>query len=186
MSDHHQATDNLVYIDPASQFEIRGLPTHDELAAGLILGPATDEGTGAAGLRQIAELREDSQAGILGGYLDGDLVGVYAIQRDGMANTIAIIAVRADRRRRGIGKAMLTDALYRSGKRPLTVETTEEALPFFTACGFKKVGRRTQPSGAVRYRLGWHAPGASFKGGTTGAAEHQPIAPGPAGPDDPS
>ncbi|MGB3329397.1 MAG: hypothetical protein WBA46_10615, partial [Thermomicrobiales bacterium] len=79
---------------------------------------------------------------------------------------------------------MLTDALRRSGKRPLTAETDEDGLPFYKACGFKLVGRRVHPSGTVRYRIGWHAPGVRFKGGSTGALTGQPIAP-PSSPTSP-
>lgn len=169
--------EKLIFIDPGSHFEIRALPAHDEASAAIILAPATGEGTADAALVRIAALREAADAAIYGAYVDRVLVGAYGIQRDGMANTIALIAVQNEHRKRGIGRAMLTDALRRSGKRPLTAETDEEGLPFYKACGFKLIGRRIHPSGAVRYRIGWHAPGLRFKGGSTGAVSHQPITP---------
>jgi hypothetical protein len=63
----------------------------------------------------------------------------------------------------------------RSGRRPLVAETDEEGLGFYKACGFKMVGRRKHPSGAVRYRIGWHAPGLRFKGGSTNSLTHKPV-----------
>ncbi|MGC4107780.1 MAG: GNAT family N-acetyltransferase [Thermomicrobiales bacterium] len=171
--------EKLVFIDPGSHFEIRALPAHDESKAAAILASATGAGTPEAATAVIAELREAADAAIYGAYVDRALVGSYGIRRDGMANTIALIAVDPDHRKRGIGRAMLTDALRRSGKRPLTAETDEEGLPFYKACGFKLVGRRVHPSGTVRYRIGWHAPGLRFKGGSTNALTSQPITPSP-------
>ena len=170
-------TEKVVFIDPGSHFEIRALPEHDEANAAAILAPATGAGTAEAAAAVVAALREAAGAAIYGAYIDHALVGVYGIKRDGMSNTIAIIAVREDQRKRGIGRALLTDALHRSGKRPLTAETDDEGLPFYKACGFKLVGRRVHPGGPVRYRVGWHAPGLRFKGGSTGAATRAPIAP---------
>jgi hypothetical protein len=56
-------------------------------------------------------------------------------------------------------------------------ETDEDGLGFYKACGFKLVGRRTHPSGTFRYRVGWHAPGLRFKGGSTGSVSHRPVKP---------
>jgi GNAT superfamily N-acetyltransferase len=92
-----------------------------------------------------------------------------------MANDLALIVVAPERRMRGIGRSLLQDALRRSGKRPLAAQTPEVVLPFFRACGFKLVGRRAQPSGEVWFRVGWHAPGAHFKGGTTNALTHRGL-----------
>lgn len=167
----------LIFIDPGSHFEIRALPAQDDAAGAVILAPATGEGTAEAAATRLRELREAADGAVYGAYLDRALVGAYGIQRDGMANTIALIAVQEGHRKRGIGRAMLTDALRRSGKRPLTAETDDAGLPFYKACGFKLVGRRVHPSGTVRYRVGWHAPGVRFKGGTSGALRSQPIGP---------
>lgn len=102
-------------------------------------------------------------------------MAVYGLRRDGLANDLAVIAVRPDRQGRGIGKLLLQDALRRSGKRPLAAQTPEATLGFFKACGFKLVGRRIQPSGEVHFRVGWHAPGAHFKGGTSSALTGKPV-----------
>ncbi len=175
----------LIFIDPSSRFEIKLLPVQDDATAAIILAPATGEGSVSgsaygsvdAGEQAIAELRGVDKSAIYGAYVDHDLVAAYGIQRDGMANTIAFIGVRSDHQRRGIGRLCLQDALRRSGKRPLVAETDDDGLGFYKACGFKLVGRRVHPSGRVRYRLGWHAPGLRFKGGSSGALTHQPLSP---------
>lgn len=171
----------LIFIDPSSRFEIKLLPVQDDATAAIILAPATGEGSVSgsvdAGEQAIAELRGIDKSAIYGAYVDHDLVAAYGIQRDGMANTIAFIGVRSDHQRRGIGRLCLQDALRRSGKRPLVAETDDDGLGFYKACGFKLVGRRVHPSGRVRYRLGWHAPGLRFKGGSSGALTHQPLSP---------
>jgi GNAT superfamily N-acetyltransferase len=177
----------LIFIDPSSRFEIKLLPVQDDVAAAIILAPATGEGSVSssveAAAQAIAELRGVDKSAIYGAYVNRDLVAAYGIQRDGMANTIAVIGVRGDHQRRGIGRLCLQDALRRSGKRPLVAETDDDGLGFYKACGFKLVGRRVHPSGRVRYRLGWHAPGLRFKGGSTGALTHQPLSPTTTGSD---
>ncbi|HEU0165654.1 MAG TPA: GNAT family N-acetyltransferase, partial [Thermomicrobiales bacterium] len=137
MTEHQPATD-----EPTIQFETKAVPEQEDAAAAIILAPATGAGTAKAALAKIIELRAEEKAGFYGGYINGELIGAYGMRRDGMANTIAIIAVREDFRRKGIGRALLTDALYRSARRPLTAETDDEGLAFYKACGFKLVGRR--------------------------------------------
>lgn len=183
------AEDSLIFIDPASDFEIRAITPADHEGAATLLtqlpgiasGADSDEATSAL-LRSILET---PKAAVLVAFQQRDgqrhgqreLVGVYALRRDGLANDLAFIAVRPDRHRRGIGKLLLQDALRRSGKRPLTAQTPEATLGFFKACGFKLVGRRVQPSGEVHFRVGWHAPGAHFKGGTSSALTGRPVLP---------
>jgi len=168
---------NLTFIDPGSGFEIHPLPASRDAEAATILAAATGAGTPEAAQAVLDELRAGGDDRVLGGTLRGELVGVYGLRRDGMANEVAIIAVAEGHRRRGIGRLLLQDALRRSGKRPLVAETDDEGLAFYKACGFKLVGRRKHPSGTFRYRVGWHAPGLRFKGGSTGSVTHQPVKP---------
>lgn len=168
-------SDSLVFIDPESGFEIRPWPEDRDDEAAAILADATGEGTPEAARERIDSARAEAPDRVFGGLMDGELVGAYTLKRDGMANLIDIIGVEKTHRRQGIGRSLLTDALRRSGRRPLVAETDEEGLGFYKACGFKMVGRRKQPSGAFRYRIGWHAPGRSFKGGTSGALNQQPV-----------
>ena len=102
MSEQPESTRNVVFIDPASDFEIKALPEQDDDAAAVILAAATGAGTIEAAAQAIAEVRAIPKAALYGAYVDRDLVGAYGIQRDSMANVIALIAVREDHRRRGI------------------------------------------------------------------------------------
>lgn len=175
MATNKTGSDNLVFIDPESGFEIHPWAAERDAEAAAILADATGEGTAEAGQRAIDDARAEAPNRVFGGIMDGKLVGVYTLRRDGMANAIGHIAVAKDHRKRGIGRALLTDALRRSGRRPLVAETDEEGLGFYKACGFKMVGRRKQPSGEFRYRIGWHEPGTGFKGGATSALGHKGI-----------
>lgn len=170
-----QTPGELIYIDPTSRLELRLLLEHEEVDAARVLAPAVLAGTAEAVAQRITELRVDSKTVLYGGFVDQNLIAAYVLSRDGMANEISLIAVVDNHRKRGIGRLLLQDALRRSGKRPLVAETDEDGLGFYKACGFKLVGRRKQPSGAFRYRIGWHAPGLRFKGGSTNALEGQPL-----------
>lgn len=162
----------MVFIDPALGIEIRPLAPAEDEAAAVIAAAATGAGTAERGLEALREVRAaDERNNVFGLFAHGDLVAVYGLRRDGMANEIGPIAVREGERRQGYGRACLQDALRRSGRRPLVVETDEDGLAFYKACGFKLVGKRKHPSGAVRYRLGWHAPGRHFKGGASSALQ---------------
>ena len=169
--------DNLTFLDPESGIEIRPWPASRDEEAAMVLAPATGEGTPEAARRALAKIRAGGDDRVLGAVMRGELVGVYGLRRDGMANEVAIIAVAEPHRRRGIGRLLLQDALRRSGKRPLVAETDEAGLAFYKACGFKLVGRRKHPSGSFRYRVGWHAPGLRFKGGSSGSLTAQPVKP---------
>lgn len=167
------AEGGLIFIDPASDFEIRAITPADHEGVATLFRQLPDISSGAdsdeSARSLILSILETPKAAILVALQHRELVGVYGLRRDGLANELAIIAVRPDRQRRGIGKLLLQDALRRSGKRPLAAQTPEATLGFFKACCFKLVGRRVQPSGAVHFRVGWHAPGAHFKGGTSSA-----------------
>jgi len=175
MPPEQSGSDPLVFIDPESGFEIRPWPESRDEEAAAILADATAAGTPEAAMERIRQARDEAPDRVFGGLMGGDLVGAYTLKRDGMANQVDIIAVANGHRRRGIGRSLLKDALRRSGRRPLVAETDEEGLGFYKACGFKMVGRRKQPDGSFRYRIGWHAPGRSFKGGTSGALNQDTI-----------
>lgn len=146
------------FADPDTGFELKPLAPNDDDRAATILASATGANTADAARKVMDRAREGGNDRVIGGWLNDELIGAYTIERDGMANQVTIIAVDADHRRKGFGKTMLMDALRRSGRRPLTAETDEEALGFYKASGFKMVGRRKQPDGNFRYRVGWHAP----------------------------
>ena len=146
------------FIDPETGFELKPLAANDDASAAAILASATGENTAQAAQIVLDRARTAGDDRVIGGWLNDQLISAYTIERDGMANQVTIIAVDPDHRRKGFGKTMLMDALRRSGRRPLTAETDEDALGFYKACGFKMVGRRKQPNGIFRYRVGWHAP----------------------------
>jgi ribosomal protein S18 acetylase RimI-like enzyme len=171
------AAGELIYLDPTSRFELRLLTEAEYPAAAEVLKHATFAKSAEATLERIAGYAAESKIAVYGGFVEHELVSAYLLKREGMANEVALIAVAPEHRKRGIGRIMLQDALRRSGKRPLVAETDDNSLGFYKACGFKLVGRRKHPSGTVRYRVGWHAPGLRFKGGSTGAMETQTIRP---------
>ena len=146
------------FIDPDTGFELRPLAAGDDVLATKVLAEATGENTVEAAQIVIDRSREGGKDRVIGGWLNDQLIGAYTIERDGMANQVTLIAVAPEFRRKGFGKTMLLDALRRSGRRPLTAETDEDALEFYKKCGFKMVGRRKHPRGVFRYRVGWHAP----------------------------
>ena len=145
--------------------DIRLVSPSERDTAAAILAPATGEGSTAAALAQI-EAAEAGGGVLLGAFLGREMIAAYTIRKDGMANQVSLIAVREGYRRHGIGRSLLHDALQRSGRRPVTIETDDEGLPFYKACGFKVFGRRPQPSGVIRWRLGWHTPRTDPTGGT--------------------
>lgn len=153
--DYHKAP---YFADPDTGFELRPLAPSDDAGAAAILAAATGENTVEAARIVMDRARAAGNERVIGGWLNDQLIGAYTIERDGMANQVTVIAVDPEFRRKGFGKTMLMDALRRSGRRPLTAETDDDALGFYKACGFKMVGRRKHPSGVFRYRVGWHAP----------------------------
>jgi ribosomal protein S18 acetylase RimI-like enzyme len=132
-------------------------PGRDKVAAA-ILAAATGAGTVERGRAVLAEARNDPNAAVYGLTVGDELAAVYVLRKVSLMNEIACLAVAEGHRRQGHGRACLHDALLRSGRRPLVVETDEAGLGFYKACGFKLVGKRKRPDGGVRYRLGWHAP----------------------------
>jgi ribosomal protein S18 acetylase RimI-like enzyme len=132
-------------------------PAFDEDAA-IIIAACTVEGTVERGRAVVHEARSDPKSELFGLFVDGRLVGAYVLRKATMMNEIPFLAIAPEHRRQGHGRMCLFDALLRSGKRPLVVETDDEALPFYKAVGFKMVGKRKGPDGSPRYRLGWHAP----------------------------
>ncbi len=173
--DPEPATNAIVFVDPGARLEIRALTASaDDDVARLLTGHPGIAGPDAA--RALREaIAAKPKAAFFGAYRAGALIAMYALTKDGLANDLPTIVVEPAHRRQGLGRMLLQDALRRSGKRPLVAQTPEAILPFFKACGFKMVGRRVQPSGEVQFRVGWHAPGARFKGGTSTALDHLPL-----------
>ena len=131
-------------------------PRHDETIARELVAQSVGSEDEAQHL--VAALRADPAVTLYGIVKRDEPVAVIAMRKASMANEIALLVVGRDHRGQGLAKRCLSDALRRSGRRPLTVEADEACTEFYKACGFKIVGRRPDPNGGFRYRLGWHAP----------------------------
>jgi GNAT superfamily N-acetyltransferase len=141
------------------QLDVRLMGPEDRKLASMILADATPEGTEEAALDIIAEQEAIEGSAVFIAYLSGMPVAAFILAPAQMSVEMRLIAVREEIRGRGIGKIIALDALRRAGNRPVVAETPDAALPFFTAIGFKKFGRRKGPNGELRWRVGWHTPG---------------------------
>ena len=145
-------------LTPALGGAVRALDPSRDAAAAAILAGCTFEGTDEAGRALLAAARADADSEVYGLSVDDELVAVIILKKIPLSMEVTALAVAPAHRRRGHGRACLSAALRRAGRRPLVVETDDAGLPFYKACGFKLVGRRKGPGGMPRYRLGWHAP----------------------------
>jgi GNAT superfamily N-acetyltransferase len=134
------------------------LEATQDAAAAVILAPCAPDRSVAGGQRLLAMARDDPQCEISGLYVGNMLAAVCVVRTIPFAKEIVALAVGEEFRGRGYGRACLTAVVARSGRRPLTVEAAEDMAGFYRSCGFRVIGRRRGPDGAVRYRLGWHAP----------------------------
>jgi ribosomal protein S18 acetylase RimI-like enzyme len=148
------ATDQATNISPV----VRYLEPKFDARAAEILASATGSGDVEDAQARIAAARSDEDAQLLELLVDGELAGAYILRKNGMANEITLLAIDESHRGHGLGKMCVMDALLRSGKRPLMVETDEACFAFYKKIGFKIVGKRKNTDGATRFRLGWHAP----------------------------
>lgn len=156
---------------PASgdqQLDVRVMTPEQRAMAAMILADATAEGTQDAAGRALAEIEGTEGSAIFIAWLAGLPIAAYVLTPAQMSVEMPLIAVRPEMRRKGIGTIIARDAVRRAGHRPVVAETPEATMPFFTAVGFKKFGRRKGPNGEVRYRVGWHTPGQRTQ---TGQAE---------------
>lgn len=141
------------------QLDVRLMAPEDRKLASMILADATPEGTEEAALGIIAEHETIEGSAVFIAYLSGMPVAAFILAPAQMSVEMRLLAVREEIRGRGIGKIIALDALRRAGNRPVVAETPDGVLPFFTAIGFKKFGRRKGPNGELRWRVGWHTPG---------------------------
>jgi ribosomal protein S18 acetylase RimI-like enzyme len=148
------ATDDITQISPV----VRYLDPALDGEAAAILAAAVGSGGADEAAAKIAQARADKDAQLLGLLVDGRLAGAYILRKVGMANEMALLAIEERHRRQGLGRMCAMDALLRSGRRPLTVETDQDGFNFYKAIGFKIVGKRKNADGVTRFRLGWHAP----------------------------
>lgn len=150
------------------QLDVRLMQPDDRTLVAMILAEATPEGTEEAANRIVAAHEGTEGSAVFLVYLNGLPIASFILAPAQMSVELPLIAVRKEMRRRGIGTIIIRDALRRAGNRPVVTETPEEVLPFFTAVGFKKFGRRKGPNGEPRYRVGWHTPGQRTPTGQAG------------------
>lgn len=90
---------------------------------------------------------------------DGDVVGYAGVAIVGDDAEVRTIAVRADHRGRGIGRALLADLIAGAGGRRMVLEVrvdNDPAIALYTSAGFRRMGLRRkyyQPSGADAYTM---------------------------------
>jgi ribosomal protein S18 acetylase RimI-like enzyme len=121
--------------------------------------PGASPAGAAAFLRTI---RDDPEMELYAAFEGDAPVALYVLRKVGVTTELVMVGVRPDADpARGLEAAAVRDAGDRVGRRPLTVETTEAALAWYKAQGFRLVGRRKRPDGSWSYRLGWHAPRAA-------------------------
>lgn len=152
------------------QLDVRLMEPGERSLAAMILADATPEGTEEAASRIVAEHETNEGSAVFLVYLNGLPIGSFILAPAQMSVEMPLIAVRKEMRRRGIGTIIVQDAVRRAGNRPVVAETPEELMPFFSAVGFKKFGRRQGPNGEPRFRVGWHTPGMRNPTGQTGAS----------------
>jgi GNAT superfamily N-acetyltransferase len=131
--------------------------TYDEAAARL-LADCAQVGSAELALTAISAMRGDDGGDVLA-WLEGEtLVAVYGLRKNGTSYVMPWLAVDPAWRGKRYGRSALTDALRRCGRFPMTVEADDGHVGWFQRVGFKIVGRKPQPGGGYRYRLGWYAP----------------------------
>jgi GNAT superfamily N-acetyltransferase len=132
-------------------------PERDEEVAAIIAAARAD-GSLDRGREIVAAARAAADPTVRGLIIEDRLAAVYIMQKVGSANEIRALAAAADHRGQGYERLLLVDSFAQTGKRPLVVEASEGGRIFYQQAGFKLVGRRRQPDGQFRYRLGRHAP----------------------------
>jgi GNAT superfamily N-acetyltransferase len=107
---------------------------------------------GSTGSAERAVAHYRSGDWILVGYdVDGDVVACAGVEHDGDDILVRSVAVAADRRGRGLGRA-LVDALGDvATARRLVAETDEDAVGFYRRCGFA-VEEIEPKGGRARFR----------------------------------
>lgn len=134
------------------------LPESHEDAAARLLAECDQLGSPEQARAAITSLRGDDASDVLG-WIEGDtLVAVYGLRRNGPSYVMLWLAVDPAWRGKRYGRSALTDALRRCGRSPMTVEADDGHVGWFQRVGFKIIGRKPQPGGGNRYRLGWYAP----------------------------
>jgi len=89
----------------------------------------------------------------------GALSAMVAFPRHEGASFVAMMAVDPAAQGRGLGRALLGQAMRRPGQ-PLMLYATEEGRPLYERLGFREVDRASKHVGIPTLPSGWTAPGA--------------------------
>jgi ribosomal protein S18 acetylase RimI-like enzyme len=122
-------------------------------AAAEIAAAAFGEGSAKFAKLQIEAIRSSPRGQVVGLFTEGILVAVYGLSNGPHESELTFLAVARGRRGLGHGRACLIDAIERSNGRTLVVETDDEAVDFYRACGFHCDEAWTSLYGRLRYRL---------------------------------
>lgn len=110
---------------------------------------------GAAGF--LATMRANPGATVVAALAEDRVLAAYVLRKVGVTTELLlVVADPAADPALGLEASAVRDAGNRVGRRPLTVETSEQALGWYKGLGFKLVGKRRKPDGSWGYRLGWH------------------------------
>jgi predicted GNAT family N-acyltransferase len=124
--------------------QVRRLAVEAELAAALALREAVFCGEQGVSLAAERDGR-DGVARHLGAFAGGELVGTCRLLADGAgAVVVQRVAVRADHRRRGVGRALMDAAVAEArgmGAGAVSLHAQLESAPFYAGQGFARRGR---------------------------------------------
>src|SRR6186713_688976 len=100
-------------------------------AAGALLDGCPELLEVIRGRDRIVAARLDPDSDLYGAVLDGQLVAIYVLRRAHLMNELELLVVAEASRGQGLGKSALSDAVRRSGRRPLALECSEALRPYF-------------------------------------------------------
>jgi ribosomal protein S18 acetylase RimI-like enzyme len=104
--------------------------------------------------RVCSEYRSSTDRVLLGVVDEGGrLAGcIGLILGSGGSAVVKNISVRPDRRRKGVGRALLSEVIARFGIQALTAETDANAVEFYRRCGFSVESLGELYPGTERFR----------------------------------
>jgi ribosomal protein S18 acetylase RimI-like enzyme len=109
-------------------------------------------------LAQVGERYRKAGWRLLGLEEDGRLIGLIGLECAELGRaTIQHIVVVPERRRQGIGRALLFQAAATRGIHCLVAETDADAVDFYRRCGFSVESLGETYPGVERFRCTWES-----------------------------
>ncbi|MCA1689930.1 MAG: GNAT family N-acetyltransferase [Actinobacteria bacterium] len=142
---------------PGTGVRVRRLRGAEELEAALVLRVRVFCGEQGVSLAAERDGR-DGEASHLGAFgADGTLIGTCRLlDGDGAELVVQRVAVRADRRGRGVGRALMDAAgieARRRGAHALALHAQLESEAFYARLGFVRVGRAFMEEGIAHVSM---------------------------------